>query len=179
MTATLERIEQQSGEGPPQAEVDALLRSLTSQRYHIVGTLDGLTEDQLRRPVLPSGWSCLGLVQHLTISDERFWFRGIVAGDPACVSTSGEDAKAAWRVPADVTAAAIVEAYQRETERADAVIKTTPLTTPPAIWPVEIWPNWRLPDLRAVVLHVITETATHAGHLDAARELIDGHQWLP
>jgi hypothetical protein len=35
-----------------------------------------------------------------------------------------------------------------------------------------------VPDLRCVLHHVITETACHAGHLDAARELIDGHQWL-
>jgi len=39
-------------------------------------------------------------------------------------------------------------------------------------------PNWKLQDLRAVILHVITETACHAGHLDAVRELIDGRTWL-
>jgi hypothetical protein len=33
-------------------------------------------------------------------------------------------------------------------------------------------------DLRAIVLHVLTETACHAGHLDAARELLDGRLWL-
>ena len=33
-------------------------------------------------------------------------------------------------------------------------------------------------NLREVVLHVITETATHAGHLDAVRELIDGRTWM-
>jgi hypothetical protein len=140
--------------------------------------LDGLTEDQLRQAVLPSGWSCLGLVQHLTISVERFWFRGIVAGEPPYVSTSDEEAEAAWRVPADLTAAAVLDAYRREIELADAVIAATPLSTPPAIWPVEIWADWRLPDLRAVMLHVITETACHAGHLDAVRELIDGRQWM-
>jgi uncharacterized protein DUF664 len=43
---------------------------------------------------------------------------------------------------------------------------------------VGIWPDWRLPDLRHIVLDVLTEVATHAGHLDAARELIDGTTWL-
>ncbi len=38
--------------------------------------------------------------------------------------------------------------------------------------------EWRLHDVRDVLLHVITETACHAGHLDAVRELIDGQQWL-
>ena len=178
MTTTLEKLDQQSGDARPQAETRALLSSLTSQRIHVLGILDGMTEDQLRRPVLPSGWSCLGLVQHLTISDERFWFRGIVAGESAYVSTSDEEAEAAWRVPADLSASVVLEAYRQEIELADAVIAATPLSKPPAIWPVEIWPNWRLPDFRAIMLHVITETACHAGHLDSARELIDGRQWM-
>lgn len=178
MLATLEKLSQQFGDARPQPETSALLSSLTSQRNHVLGILDGLTEDQLRRPILPSGWSCLGLVQHLTISDERFWFRGIVAGEPAYVSTSDEEAEAAWKVPADLAAAAVLDAYRREIELADAVIAATPLSKPPAIWPVEIWPNWRLPDFRAIMLHVITETACHAGHLDAVRELIDGRQWI-
>jgi Protein of unknown function (DUF664) len=161
-------------------ETSALLASLTIQRNHVLGILEGLTDDQLRRPVLPSGWSCLGMVQHLTISDERFWFRGIVGGDSACVSASADEAKAEaiWRVAPDAPAAAVLEAYRQEIELADAVIAATPLDQPPAIWPTEIWPDWRLPNLRAVILHVITETACHAGHLDAARELIDGRQWM-
>jgi hypothetical protein len=162
------------------SETSALLASLTIQRNHVLGILEGLTDDQLRRPVLPSGWSCLGMVQHLTISDERFWFRGIVGGDSACVSASADEAKAEaiWQVAPDAPAAAVLEAYRQEIELADAVIAATPLDQPPAIWPTEIWPDWRLPNLRAVILHVITETACHAGHLDAARELIDGHQWM-
>ena len=100
--------------------------------------------------------------------------------DPACVSASDDETKAeaAWQVPADTPAAAVLDAYRQEIERANAVIAATPLDQPPAIWPTEIWPTWRLPDLRAVILHVITETACHAGHLDAARELIDGRQWM-
>ncbi len=163
-----------------QPETSALLASLTIQRNHVLGILEGLADDQLRRPVLPSGWSCLGMVQHLTISDERFWFRGIVGGDSACVSASADEAKAEaiWQVAPDAPAAAVLEAYRQEIELADAVIAATPLDQPPAIWPAEIWPDWRLPNLRAVILHVITETACHAGHLEAARELIDGHQWM-
>jgi hypothetical protein len=161
-------------------ETSALLASLTIQRDHVLGILEGLTDDQLRRPVLRSGWSCLGMVQHLTLSDERFWFRGIVGGDSACVSASADEAKAEaiWQVAPDAPAEAVLAAYRQEIGLADAVIAATPLDQPPAIWPTEIWPDWRLPNLRAVILHVITETACHAGHLDAARELIDGHQWM-
>jgi hypothetical protein len=178
MTTTLEKLDQQCHNLPVQAETKALLSSLNNQRSHVLGIIDGLTEDQLRRPMLPSGWTCLGMVQHLTISDERFWFSGIVAGESAYVVTSDEEAEAVWRVSPDVPAASVLDAYRREIERANGVIASTPLEKPPAIWPVEIWPNWRLPDFRAVMLHVITETACHAGHLDAARELIDRRQWI-
>jgi len=52
------------------------------------------------------------------------------------------------------------------------------LDTAPAKWPEELRPDWRLEDLREIILHVITETACHAGHLDAVRELIDGRTWM-
>ncbi len=51
------------------------------------------------------------------------------------------------------------------------------LDAAPSRWP-EYWQSWRLADLREIMLHVITETACHTGHLDAARELIDGRTWM-
>ncbi len=163
---------------PMETETGLLLSSLNNQRDHVLGILDGLTDDALRRPVLPSGWTCLGMVQHLTISDERFWFRGIVAGEPVDLTTSEEAYAAAWQVPPSLPAEAVFDSYRREIELANAVITSTPLDAAPARWPDELWPNWKLQDLRAVILHVITETACHAGHLDAARELIYGRTWL-
>lgn len=178
MTATPEKADQPSHDQSMRTETEALLSALNNQRNHVLGILDGLTDGQLRQPMLPSGWTCLGMVQHLTLSDERFWFRGIVGGDAEYVSTSDEDAEAAWQVPPEMPAAAVFDAYRQQIELANGVIATTSLDKQPAIWPVEIWPNWRLPDFRAVMLHVITETACHAGHLDAARELIDRRQWI-
>ncbi len=159
-------------------ESSLLLSSLNNQRDHVLGILEGLTEDALRRPVLPSGWTCLGMVQHLTISDERFWFRGIIAGEPVDLTTSEESYLAAWQVPASMPADAVFDSYRHEIELANAIMGSTPLDAAPAMWPDELWPNWKLQDLRAVILHVITETACHAGHLDAVRELIDGRTWL-
>jgi hypothetical protein len=85
-------------------ETQALLTSLNAQREHVLGALEGLSEDELRRPLLPSGWTPLGMVQHLTLEVERFWFRGAVAGEPLTL-TSGDEA---WRVPAEVPGAAIL-----------------------------------------------------------------------
>jgi Protein of unknown function (DUF664) len=155
-------------------ESRAFLSSLTDQRDHVLGILEGLSDADLRRPVLPSGWTCLGLVRHLAIDVERFWFRSIMAGQE--VEPRESDA-AVWQVSPDEPAEDVLGLYRREIDLANAVIAVTPLDTPPARWPDD-WPDWHLRNLRETLLQVITETACHAGHLDAVRELIDGRTWL-
>jgi hypothetical protein len=154
-------------------EKDALLASLNSQREHVLGALEGLSEDDLRRQVLPSGWTPLGMARHLALEVEQFWFRGAVAGEPITL-TSGDEA---WQVPADVPGAAILELYRGEVAKADEIIAATPIDAMPKWWP-DFFENFPPRPLRKTILHVITETATHAGHMDAARELIDGGQWI-
>ncbi|HEX5116845.1 MAG TPA: DinB family protein [Pseudonocardiaceae bacterium] len=151
----------------------ALLAALDRQRHHVLGILDGLADADLRRPVLPSGWSCLGMVRHLAIDVERFWFQAVVAGEHEGVDPD----EYAWQVPVDLSAADVLKEYRRETELANMIAAALPLDTAPAWWPSEVFPNLPRYDLRRTILHVITETACHAGHLDAARELIDGRTW--
>lgn len=153
-------------------ESQALHSSLAKQRKHVLGILDGLSDEDLQRPTLPSHWTCAGLVHHLTIDVERFWFRAVVAGEPIPDWPDN-----AWQVPTDLTPAAVLADYRREIELADAIIAATSLDDAPAWWPEDLFGTWRLHDLREILLHVIAETACHAGHLDAARELIDGRQW--
>jgi len=150
----------------------ALCSSLEDQRSHVVEAVEQLSDAQAHQAALPSGWTSLGLVQHLTISVERFWFRGIIAGEPVDLTLTDESYDAAWQVAPDVSAETVLAAYRHEIELADAVIASTPLDTPPAFWPEDLWPTWRLADMRATILHVIAETACHAGHLDAAAELL-------
>jgi hypothetical protein len=154
-------------------ETQALLTSLNAQREHVLGALEGLSEDELRRPLLPSGWTPLGMVQHLTLEVERFWFRGAVAGEPLTL-TSGDEA---WRVPAEVPGAAILGLYRDEIAKADAIIAATPIDAMPKWWP-DFFTDFPPRPLRRTILHAITETATHAGHLDVFRELTDGTQWV-
>ena len=157
---------------------DALLRSLGSARDHVAGALEGLDAEALTRPVLPSGWTCAGLVQHLALDVERFWFRAVVAGEPAVWESLDDDSSSAWELADDTDPLSVLARYRDEARLADEVIAALPLDAPPARWPAELFGDFRLPDLRAVLLHVLTETSTHAGHLDAARELIDGRTWL-
>jgi len=156
----------------------ALLRGLAIQREHIFEALDGLPVDDLRRPVLPSHWTCLGLVNHLSVDVERFWFQAVVAGEPGAVGDVLASADNAWEVATDTSAGEVFGAYRRAIEQADTVIAACSLDAPPAWWPGNLFGTWRLGSVREIVLHVLAETATHAGHLDAARELIDGKQNL-
>ena len=155
-----------------------LVSTPDNQREHVLGILEGLSDGQLRCPVLPSRWTCLGMVRHLTLGVERFSFREIVAGESFDPADPDLDADAAWRVPAEMSAEAVFGRYRAEIARANAIITATSLDAPPATWPDDIWPTWRLHDLREIVLHVITETACHAGHLDATCELVNGRLWI-
>lgn len=156
-------------------ESTQLLSCLSGQRRHVLGILDGLDETALRRPVLPSGWTCAELLHHLALDDERFWFRAVVGGDPEAIGYFA-DSPDGWQVGTDVPAHEIVALYRRETELADTVLAATSLDAPVAWLPDGL--GWQPDDVRDVILHVIAETACHAGHLDAVRELIDGRRWL-
>lgn len=176
------------GAGVGDRELAAFGGYLDTEREHILGILDGLGEEQLRQPVLPSGWNCLELVRHLTVDVERFWFRGVVAAEPEIVAGMTAGLTAHWSVPEGMGAAEVLAEYRAEIERSDLALAALGrsasteerlLDREPAAWPTGIWPSWRLPDLRSVLLHLLTELSCHAGHLDAARELIDGKAWLP
>ncbi|MFG2561268.1 DUF664 domain-containing protein [Streptomyces sp. NPDC048496] len=161
----------------PDTEIRTLLAFLNGQRRHVLGILDGLDADALNKPVLPSGWSCLGLVQHLALDVERFWFRAVFVGDENVIDTLN-DMEDAWQVASDTPAADILHQYRTETELADAVVTAATADAPLAWWPHHLFGEPHLHTLRDVLLHAITETACHAGHLDAARELIDGRRWM-
>jgi hypothetical protein len=115
------------------------------------------------------------MVKHLALSDEHYWFRCIVDGEPLDYFPQGD--RADWQVGPDESTDEVFGSYRTEVELADAIIATTPLDQPPRQRD-EWWGDWDVPDFRYIMLHVITETACHAGHLDAVRELIDGRQWI-
>jgi hypothetical protein len=154
-----------------------LLAALNDQRGHVQGIVEGLAEEDLRRAVLPSGWTFLGLINHLALDVERFWFRTVVGGQRAAIDELAATADA-WQVDPQVPAHRILDLYREQIDLANTVITATATDAALAWWPQGLFGDWRLRNHREVLLHVITETACHAGHLDAGRELIDGRQWL-
>ena len=162
---------------PMPAETSELVACLDAQRRHVVGIIDELDEIDLRTSLVPSGWTPLGMVQHLTLDVERFWFLAVVAGDRRVIDEldRGDDS---WNVIGGASGAAVFEKYLATAAEADQILRSVPLDAKPLWWPNEKFGDWRLESVREIVLHVIEETACHAGHLDVMRELLDGKQWV-
>ncbi len=165
-------------EDPRSKEMRDLCSTLDSQRAHILTSVDGLTDDQLTQSVLPSGWSCAGLIKHLALADEHYWFRTIIGGaslDGFFPPEPGGD----WVLDLDETPTSVLELYRYEVAESNRILMTVDSDDPPSQRDPQ-WDEWGIdfPTVRSVMLHMIAETACHAGHLDATRELLDGKQWL-
>jgi hypothetical protein len=154
----------------PAFEASALFAELTAQQQRIVAIVADLDDATMRRPILPSGWSCGGMIQHLT-GMTKFWFQTIMSGSELVAGGDG------FALADDVSTAELVEQYSLATARGHDLVRHLPLDAPPAWWPADLFGPWRLHSLFEVLQHVLVETATHAGHLDATRELIDGRTW--
>ncbi len=158
------------------AEGQALLAFLAAQRAVVLSIVAGLDEQAWHRPVVPSGWTPAGLVEHLG-GAEWHWFQGVVAGKHPEAAPGDEDLP-----PYDPTAAFVcdlpstelIRFYRDQCASSDEVLAVTPLSAPPQ----GRHGRYEPPDVRWIVLHMIEETARHAGHLDIARELLDGQTGL-
>lgn len=159
------------------AELIEMQAALDDKRQHVLDVIVGLDDDQLRTAALPSGWTPLELVRHLTLGDERYWFSSIVGGGDLDWMPTGP--RADWIIDDTDTAASIINAYRMQIAASNAVLAGVDPDDPPQRKD-PLWDTWGddFASVRVIVLHMIIETATHAGHLDAAVELIDGRQHL-
>jgi hypothetical protein len=150
-----------------------LLSWLDAKRMHVVDQVEAMPVTARRRSLLPSGWTPLGLVTHLTLDVERVWFRAVMAGERVDLP-SGYDG---WTAPTDLSDAEILDRYRDEWRQVASAVEGMTLVQGPSWW-FEGAGDAPYGTLREVMLHVIVETATHAGHLDVCRELVDGGQRL-
>ena len=153
-------------------EREALISVLAAQRASVLAIVDGLADHQMRRAVVPSGWTPAGLIEHLGDA-ERVWFQTILGGEDAD-DTASESGDRPRRGVAEALAY-----YRAQTACADEILATARLDARPTVPPmIDIGIPADAVTVRDIVLHMIEETARHAGHLDIARELIDGRTGL-
>jgi hypothetical protein len=148
-------------------ELETLERVLDFYRGAIVWKLRGVTEDEARRALVPSGTSLLGIVKHLGFT-EREWFQGAIAGQDLDLPFDDDDPDGDWVLADEDTIASIIGFYEAECDESRAVSRS--VTDPGALVP---WDDGEV-SVRRVVVHMLEETARHAGHMDILREQIDG-----
>ncbi|HTZ09278.1 MAG TPA: DinB family protein [Acidimicrobiales bacterium] len=166
------------GDVPPVAdERQGLTRYLAQMRYVVRLAAYGLDDDQARATPTRSPLSVGGIIKHLA-SVEGYW-TGLVEGRPP---TGGAGAyEDGFRPGPDQTLQDLLERYAEAAARTDAVVGALDLGHPVPVpegvpWfpkDVEAW------SVRWVLLHLIEETARHAGHADMVREALDGATAFP
>jgi uncharacterized damage-inducible protein DinB len=148
-------------------EKTSLQVALQRHRDVIRWKVEGLDDEQLRRPMTPSGTSLLGLVKHLA-SVEYGWFCETFGYETEPLPFSDDDPEADLRVEPDETTAGILAFYDRACAAADRVVSELSIEDTGTAWFGD------LVTLRWVMVHMVEEDARHAGHMDIIRELIDG-----
>jgi uncharacterized damage-inducible protein DinB len=144
------------------SELATALAFLDFARQSVLKKVDGLSELDLRRPMVESGTSLLGLIRHLT-DGEHYWF-GVQLLGRGCEpdwSAAATDQRPAEEIIADYQAAITVSNH---TIREIADLNAS------AALAVD---HLRM-SLRWTIAHMTSETARHAGHADILREMIDG-----
>lgn len=152
-----------------------LQRHLQRSRDGVVASLEGLSEYDMRRPLVPSGTNLLGLAKHLV--GIELGYLGTCVGRPPPFTLPWEEDGSVWE-SADMWATPdqsphyLLGLYRQAWRHSDESFATLTLDAPASVpwWPVE----HRETTFGELAVRVVDETAHHAGHCDIVRELIDG-----
>jgi uncharacterized damage-inducible protein DinB len=147
-------------------ELTLLTAFLDDLRATILWKLDGLTPEPARASLVASGTSLLGITKHLA-SAERYWFQYRFAGRDVALPWTDQDPDADWRLEDGESPASVAALYRAESAKSRQVVTATPDLTARAARGGPVTLRW-------ILLHMIEETARHAGHADFLREAADG-----
>lgn len=166
---------------PVSGERDGLVAYLAHQRYLVRTAAFGLTDEQAALTPTAGTLSIGGLVKHLA-QVERNWMDLVLQRPRLPLAEAAQTYMAGFRVEPGETLAALLDDYARAARETDDTIAAIPDLGQPVPVPrdapwfprdVEAW------SVRWVLLHLIEETARHAGHADIVRESIDGATAIP
>jgi uncharacterized damage-inducible protein DinB len=155
---------------PASSRTEVFLRYLAYFRDGVGRRVEAMSEDEARRSRVPSGWTPLELVRHLTYMERRWlvWgFEGQAVDDP-----NGDEVDGRWVVPDALGVAEVLAAWRRQAAVTDAVVQRHDLDE--VGQPSERWGGQPPATLERVLLHVMQEYARHLGHLDIVAELGGG-----
>ena len=147
---------------------------LQGAREALIWKLDGLSEYDIRRPLVPTGTNLLGLIKHAAVWElvylgDTF---GRPSGEPLPWLRADAEPSADMWATAEETSEEIIELYHRAWIHSDRTIDALALDD---VGHVPHWPDNECEvTLNRIVMHVISDTQRHAGHADIIRELIDG-----
>ncbi len=165
MTTQTEERRDPPHAGPEKATLEAFL---DYNRATLLRKVSGLDEEALRRRLVPSETTLLGLVKHLAYV-ERWWFQAVFAGLKVELPPREDD----WHFEPDETAQSIFTLFQSEVVISRQIVAGANLDDL-ARGTGEVQRSRQPPSLRWIMVHMIEETARHNGHADILRELTDG-----
>jgi hypothetical protein len=149
------------------------VRYLQTLRDAVVWKLEGLSEYDARRPMTPTGTNVLGIVKHLAYMEAGYFGETFGRPFPEPLPAFADDAEYnadLWAEPGE-SREYIVGLYNKTWAHAGETFEAGTLET---VGKVPWWPEDRAEvTLHQILVHMITETARHAGHVDIVRELID------
>lgn len=149
------------------SEKELLSAFLDFERDTVLWKLSGLTDEQLRMRRTPSGVSLLGLVKHLAYV-ERSWFQRRFLGRDVYIAWRSGDPNGDFHISPDELPASVLDFYAAEAAESRRIVAACDSLDTLAR-------NVDSPrSLRWILIHMIEETARHAGHADLMREMADG-----
>jgi uncharacterized damage-inducible protein DinB len=151
-------------------ELATLSGFLDWYRGVIPNKLRGLSEADAARTLVPSGLSLLGIVKHLAWV-ERLWFRWRFAGEDLPGMDVGGDNAPTFQLASEDTTATVLAEYHLEIEHSRRIVGSATSLDELAVRDSTLF---GIVNLRWILVHLIDETARHAGHLDILREELDG-----
>ena len=155
-----------------------LIETLDKHRAFLRFTVRDLTDEQATEQTTVSALNLAGLVKHVA-ETESMWTRFIEQGPAAFGSATPEAWKTQWELQPGETLAGVLAHYEQVARHTDELVATLPdldaeHPLPPAPW-FEKGASW---SARRALLHIVAETAQHAGHADILRESIDGQKTM-